>query len=88
MAYQSRGNAYFETGDYWDAFADHTDGLGVRYLGDQSLAVTARLGEVRLQLAYLTLLVHPLFPFFAQRRSLRPKVRSTSKKLGTSSFLD
>jgi peptidoglycan hydrolase-like protein with peptidoglycan-binding domain len=45
MVYQSRGNAHFDIGDYWRAFADHADGLGVRYLGDQYLAVTGRIGE-------------------------------------------
>ncbi len=45
MAYQSRGNAHFDIGDYWQAFADHADGLGVRYLGDQYLVVTGRVGE-------------------------------------------
>jgi tetratricopeptide (TPR) repeat protein len=45
MAYQSRGNAHFDIGDYWHAFADHADGLGVRYLGDQYLVVTGRIGE-------------------------------------------
>jgi tetratricopeptide (TPR) repeat protein len=45
MVYQSRGNAHFDIGDYWRAFADHADGLGVRYLGDQYLVVTGRIGE-------------------------------------------
>ena len=45
MAYHSRGNARFDTGDYWRAFADHADGLGVRYIGDQYLVVTDRMGE-------------------------------------------
>ena len=51
MAYHSRGNAHFDRGDYWRAFADHADGLGVRYLGKRYLAVRADLGEVRSQLA-------------------------------------
>lgn len=51
MAYRSRGNAHFATGDRWRGFADHADGLGVRYGGAQYLAVRARLGEVRDQLA-------------------------------------
>jgi tetratricopeptide (TPR) repeat protein len=51
MAYRSRGNAYFATGDRWRGFADHADGLGVRYGGATYLAVRARLGEVRDQLA-------------------------------------
>lgn len=46
MAYHSRGNAHFDVGDYWRAFADHADGLGVRYLGDRYLVVTGRMGEV------------------------------------------
>ncbi len=45
MAYHSRGNARFETGDYWRAFADHANGLGVRYIGDRYLVVTGRVGE-------------------------------------------
>lgn len=50
MAYQSRGNAHFDIGDYWQAFADHADGLGVRYLGDQYLVVTGRIGETWTQI--------------------------------------
>jgi tetratricopeptide (TPR) repeat protein len=46
MAYHSRGNAHFDMGDYWRAFADHADSLGVRYLGDRYLVVTGRIGEV------------------------------------------
>jgi tetratricopeptide (TPR) repeat protein len=46
MAYHSRGNAHFDTGNHWRAFADHADGLGVRYLGEQYLVVTGRIGEV------------------------------------------
>jgi peptidoglycan hydrolase-like protein with peptidoglycan-binding domain len=45
LVYHSRGNAYFDIGDHWRAFADHADGLGVRYLGDQYLVVTGRIGE-------------------------------------------
>ncbi len=45
MAYHSRGNAQFDIGNYWGAFADHADGLGVRYIGDQYLVVTGRIGE-------------------------------------------
>lgn len=45
MAYHSRGNVYFEKGDHWRAFADHADGLGVRYLGDGYLVVTERMGD-------------------------------------------
>lgn len=51
MAYHSRGNARFDRGDYWNAFADHADGLGVRYLGARYLAVRADLGQLRTQLA-------------------------------------
>lgn len=51
MAYRSRGNAHFAMGDYWDAFADHADGLGLRYLGERYLFVRDRLGEVRTQVA-------------------------------------
>lgn len=50
MVYQSRGNAHFDVGDYWRAFADHADGLGVRYLGDQYLVVTGRIGETWTQI--------------------------------------
>jgi hypothetical protein len=46
LVYHSRGNAHFDIGDYWQAFADHADGLGVRYLGDQYLVVTGRIGEI------------------------------------------
>lgn len=45
MAYHSRGNAHFDTGGYWRGFADHADGLGVRYLGEQYLVVTERVGD-------------------------------------------
>jgi peptidoglycan hydrolase-like protein with peptidoglycan-binding domain len=45
LVYHSRGNAHFDIGDHWRAFADHADGLGVRYLGDQYLVVTGRIGE-------------------------------------------
>jgi peptidoglycan hydrolase-like protein with peptidoglycan-binding domain len=45
LVYHSRGNAHFDIGDHWRAFADHADGLGVRYLGDQFLVVTGRIGE-------------------------------------------
>lgn len=51
VAYRSRGNARFDTGDYWGAFADHADALGVQYIGDEYLLVRDRLGEVRSQLA-------------------------------------
>lgn len=51
VAYRSRGNARFDTGDYWGAFADHADALGVRYVGEEYLLVRDRLGEVRSQLA-------------------------------------
>ena len=47
LVYHSRGNTHFEMGDHWRAFADHADGLGVRYLGDQYLVVTGRIGETR-----------------------------------------
>jgi peptidoglycan hydrolase-like protein with peptidoglycan-binding domain len=50
MVYQSRGNAHFDIGDYWRAFADHADGLGVRYLGDQYLVITRRIGETWTQI--------------------------------------
>jgi len=35
MAYHGRGNAHFSKAEYWQAFADHTDGFGWRLLGDR-----------------------------------------------------
>lgn len=46
MAYHSRGNAQFDLGNYWHAFADHADGLGLRYIGERYLDTTQSLGAV------------------------------------------
>jgi len=45
IAHHSRGNAYFEAGDYWRGFADHANSLGIRYLGHQYLTLTNRVSE-------------------------------------------
>lgn len=45
MAYHGRGNARFDRGEYWTAFADHADGFGVRLLGDGYLVMRDHLRE-------------------------------------------